>query len=37
MEFGDGLWKSQINHDKINRYKPASLRFFEKLKNILIN
>merc|ERR1712168_890022 len=25
MEFGDGLWKSQINHEKINRYKPASL------------
>jgi len=24
-EFGDGIWKSQIRQDKINRYKPASL------------
>ena len=29
-EFGDGIWKSQIRQDKINRYKPASLRFFEE-------
>ena len=29
-EFGDGVWKSQIRQDKINRYKPASLRFLTK-------
>ena len=26
LEFGENLWESPMRADKINRYKPASLR-----------